>query len=169
MEKRAIVLALALMLPLALYGVPYVYASVSTSDHVVHSTLTVSGLGNNDVNIACPAGDYAVSGGYKPHFFQIGTISGVGSDVKAFPEIVSTFPTLVGAPTSTGETPDGWKFEAGNADSTADTADVWVVCQTPITVGTSTGPAIFQRTAGTGETPDGWKRTRLQSANRETS
>jgi hypothetical protein len=130
MEKRTVFLALALTLPLALYGVPYAYASVSSSDHVVRSTLTVSGGGVNNVNVLCPSGDYAVSGGYR----TAGT--GVSSSgVQAFPDIVSTFPTSGGVPTTTGETPDGWRFDAGNSALNEHAADVWVVCQTPITVG----------------------------------
>ena len=52
------------------------------------------------------------------------------------PEFVSTFPTLGGNLLSTGQTPDGWEFEAGSIAVGSPTfGDVWVVCQTPVTVG----------------------------------
>jgi len=37
MERRALVLALALTLPLALYGVPYAYAATTQSTYIVTS------------------------------------------------------------------------------------------------------------------------------------
>jgi hypothetical protein len=39
MEKRALILALALTIPLALYGIPYAYASVTSSDYVIQSRM----------------------------------------------------------------------------------------------------------------------------------
>jgi hypothetical protein len=137
LEKRALVLALVLTLPLALYGVPYAYASVTTSDHVVHSTLTVQGDSVRNINVACPAGDYAVSGGFFPNSMGMSS-SGSMNTVIALPEIIASFPTVGGAGgLTTGQTPDGWEFYGGNiqASTQVATADVWVVCETPVIVG----------------------------------
>jgi hypothetical protein len=126
MERRGILLVVALAMPLALDGFPYAYASIATSDHVVRATWTVH-AGNGDFNPACHPGDYAVSGGYAPSGLTVSTPGGVAPT----PEIVSTFPTLAGVPASDGQTPDGWTFEAGNASGADAPAEVWVVCQTP--------------------------------------
>jgi len=130
MERRALVLALALVLPLALFGIPYAYATVTSSDHGVQSTMTVHPQAESGSNVACPSGDYAVSGGYQPASF--GSSSSTG--FQFFPDIFSTFPTLGGTQIFTGQTPDGWGFEGVNDANVDATAIVWVVCQTPVTV-----------------------------------
>ena len=128
MERRAALLALALTLPLALYGIPYAYAS-ATSDHVVQSTLTVNSISSAKVIVNCPSVDYAVSGGYTPGGFSIGKDS-----VEELPDIIANYPTLGGVQTLTGQTPDGWGFQGANGSGFDYTATVWVVCQTPLTV-----------------------------------
>jgi hypothetical protein len=80
--------------------------------------------------VPCPPGDYAVSGGYLP-----GAVRTDSSGIHYLPEIISPVPTISGAtPTTTGQTPDGWFFQGVNNDVNDNTASVWVVCQTPITV-----------------------------------
>jgi hypothetical protein len=128
MERRAALLALALTLPLALYGIPYAYAS-ATSDHVVRSTLTVTSLNSATVIVNCPSIDYAVSGGYTPAGFALSK-----DNVEELPDIIANYPTLGGVQTITGQTPDGWGFWGANGSGFDYTATVWVVCQTPLTV-----------------------------------
>lgn len=41
-ERRALLLALALTLPLLLYGVPYAYAAQTSSSYTVESTIAVA-------------------------------------------------------------------------------------------------------------------------------
>src|SRR6267143_1948756 len=128
MERRAALLALALTLPLALYGIPYAYAS-ATSDHVVLSTLTVTSLNSATVIVNCPSVDYAVSGGYTPAGFALSK-----DNVEELPYIIANYPTLGGVQTVTGQTPDGWAFVGANGATIDHMATVWVVCQTPVTV-----------------------------------
>ena len=128
MERRAALLALALTLPLALYGIPYAYAS-ATSDHVVRSTMTVPSFSAPTAIVNCPSLEYAVSGGYAPGGFSVGKDS-----VEELPDIVANYPTLGGVQTDTGQTPDGWGFWGANGSGFDYTATVWVVCQTPLTV-----------------------------------
>jgi hypothetical protein len=125
MQRHSLVFALALALPLALYGVPYAYASVASSDHVVRSLLTVAAGAESAVNVACPTGDYAVSGGYESGSISFSSSTGH----RFFPDIFSTVPTLGGVPTNTGQTPDGWDFAGTNDDVGPDSAQVWVVCR----------------------------------------
>jgi len=127
MERRALVVALALTLPLALYSIPYAYASTISSDYVVKGSLTVTFGTPNFINLLCNPGDYAVSGGYEPQ--------STSGDREA-PHVAASFPTLLGLGPTTGQTPNGWFFEetldipgTGTATGT-----VWVVCQSPITV-----------------------------------
>src|SRR4029077_264105 len=102
MERRALFLTLALALPLALYGVPYAYASISSSDYAVTGTVTVGFGTYNNLLLHCNSGDYAVSGGYKPQFLS-------GGD--GYPKVIQSQPTFNGADPTTGQTPNGWFFE----------------------------------------------------------
>ncbi len=67
MEKRALAVALSLTLPLALYGIPYAYASTTSSSYTIDgptSALT-SGSGFQSMYAACNPGDYVTGGGYS--------------------------------------------------------------------------------------------------------
>src|SRR5207245_9310394 len=68
MERRAVVVALALILPLATYGIPYAYATISSTSYTVKTTGTVK-PGVDFAVAECirqPTGealDYATGGG----------------------------------------------------------------------------------------------------------
>src|SRR6266550_6695884 len=63
MERRAVILAMALTLPLALYGVPYAYASTTSSTYNVYNGVSV-GFGETQIFAQCNAGDYVTGGGF---------------------------------------------------------------------------------------------------------
>jgi hypothetical protein len=111
MEKRALVLALALTLPLALYGIPYAYANTVSSSYVVSSSTSQI--------VHCNPGDYANGGG----------------GIVASGSIRASEPVKGGSvPTSPADgAPDGWYID-GTTSLTSTTFLVFVVCQTPITV-----------------------------------
>ena len=133
MEKRAAVLALALTLPLLLYGIPYAHAAVTTSDYVVEGILLVQTNTFASNHTDCRHGDYAISGGYLP------PEESNGAYPPSQPIIYASYPTVGGVPTTNGQTPDGWGF-AGNNQDLDRTARIWVVCQSPITVAGVTVP-----------------------------
>jgi hypothetical protein len=128
MERRALVLALSLTLPLALYGIPYAYAATTSSSYVVFNTHTLiaTDVPPTDLGVSCHAGDYATGGG-----------AGTDGDTTA---IVPTFsgPTRAGGVVSSGQ-PDGWRggFNYPNPAGTFNAGialEVFAVCQTPLTV-----------------------------------
>lgn len=113
MERRALVLALALTLPLALYGIPYTYAAVTSSAYVK------SGVSNGafQADVACNSGDYATGGGASMN---------PGHWVTSGPEVfdgVASYNFIY-----TG-IPNAWGAQSNDRSAT-----VWVVCQTPISV-----------------------------------
>jgi len=76
MEKRAIVMALALTLPLALYGIPYAYASVTTSTYSVATTGSIGATGSTiKLTAQCHPGDFATGGGYNAPDGVFGSVS----------------------------------------------------------------------------------------------
>jgi len=123
MERRAIVLALALALPLALYGIPYAYASTASSDYVVENNPTSVPPGASISSLYCSnPGDYAISWGVNLQS------SGVHSE-GAWP----AFGGQKGGATA-GQTPDGWWFGWHNDAPFSQNGYEWLVCQTPIKV-----------------------------------
>jgi hypothetical protein len=113
MEKRAVILALALTLPLALYGIPYAYAATSSSSYVVKA----DSFPLTNAHVHCNAGDYATGGGGRTR---------AGSTLTTYTE-PETWNGVSYVPTVSG-TPNAWGAEAN------DILTVFVVCQTPITV-----------------------------------
>jgi hypothetical protein len=109
-ERRALLLALALMVPLALYGIPYAYASVTSSSYISTSVGT-----SQPLYAHCNAGDYATGGG--------GYVAGLYLSV---PQVFDG----VAYSSSDSGVPNAWAV----AGTTGASAKVWVVCQTPITV-----------------------------------
>jgi len=122
MEKRAIVLTLALTLPLALYAIPYAYAAQTTSDYVTGANVVANYAPTFEqvtTDFAyCNPGDYAVGGGY--------TITDTTLAVTA------SFPTnSVGF----GYPATAWGVTVVNPSLTAQQFFVIsVTCQTPVTV-----------------------------------
>lgn len=121
MEKRALIVALALVVPLALYGVPYAAASTG-STYAVYTTLNVVGPGTVQGTAMCNAGDYATGGGY-------GLIGG-GSQVRDFSPAIDS----AGDSPSTGQTPTGYFLQVTTSSSADVEFQLWAVCQSPITV-----------------------------------
>ena len=127
MEKRALVLALSLTLPLAIYGIPYAYAATSSSYVVSTShTLVSTDVPPTDLGVSCHSGDYATGGG-----------AGSDGDTTA---VVPTFsgPTRGGSVIASGQ-PNGWRagFNYPNPAGTFFAGiqlNVFAVCQAPITV-----------------------------------
>jgi len=117
MEKRAIFLALALALPLALYGIPYAYAATTSSTYEVRAS---NALNTNTVDVHCNSGDYATGGGGR---------GGSGPLQGAFPE---KFDGTNYLDPGTGQ-PNAWGAWV-DSSSTGAQVLVWVVCQTPIAV-----------------------------------
>jgi hypothetical protein len=111
MEKRALVLALALTLPLALYGIPYAYAATVSSSYVVSS-------GQNEAFVHCKTGDYATGGG-----FSTDTPGAIVLSRAAFFD--GTSYSFI-----TNGQPNAWGAVVGLGSE----HEVQVVCQTPVTV-----------------------------------
>ena len=121
MERRALILALGLTLPLVLYGVPYAYALASSSYDVFsdHAALpTAFGSGTT----ACTnPGDYITGGGYQTN----------GAIGPGEVYIYGSHPTLPDG----GPNPSAWIVFWYNFDATRTNGVlVYAVCQTPVTV-----------------------------------
>jgi hypothetical protein len=120
-ERRAFVLALALTLPLVIYGIPYAYAITASSSYVVGETTTTQSLA-----VHCKTGDYATGGG-------------AASD--SFGHLESSYPLYFDGTTYAGllaGQPNAW---GGYADQGLLT--VWVVCQSPIPLPAGLGVPEF--------------------------
>jgi hypothetical protein len=132
MEMRALVLGLALTLPLALYGIPYAYAATTSSSYVVesdssHST-TVQPLTTGNNAVLCNPGDYATGALYMLWGFQgspgvIAAIHGTNDP---------TGNTFVGIGTPHGVVVSVYNPNSNFGYTVKFTAGA--ICQTPITV-----------------------------------
>jgi len=115
MERRALVLALALTLPLALYGIPYAYASQVSTSYTALWHDVVLPLHTVTDAATCNSGDYVTGGGWE----GTGRIVVHTSEAQAL-----------------GPGPVQWKVTAENTDGGISQQLVVVaVCQAPITVG----------------------------------
>jgi hypothetical protein len=126
LERRAIVLALALTLPLALYGIPFAYAATTStqSTYTVTKELTIpAGSLNALVNLRClnPTD-------YTDHF---STNPSNPTDVHVRGSLLLS---SSGATAATGDNPNGWEIDLQNSYSGDLVATVQIVCQTPVTV-----------------------------------
>ena len=120
-QSRAIVLVLALTLPLALYGIPYAYATTVGSTYVKYAVGVATEVTPNIiVKVSCNSGDYATGG------------AGIATDPHV---VVQSVPTAGGAGVPLGQTPDGWAVSFADPVGILYDATAYVVCQTPITVG----------------------------------
>jgi len=113
MKTRALVLALALTFPLALYGIPYAYAATTSSTYTVDGpTSTITPGSHQALYADCNQGDYVTGGGYS---------GGLTTNI-----VVSISQPDRGV---------GWGIEVYNTGSTFNIdANAVAVCQTPITV-----------------------------------
>jgi len=117
MERRALVLALALTLPLVLYGIPYAYAGQTSSSYEVLNAFIVSGGGGTGSGTAsCNSGDYATGGG-----FTVPT---------SFESVQSSY----GKNPNHSSNPIEWYVFGTNNGGSDASIEVFVVCQIPITV-----------------------------------
>jgi hypothetical protein len=124
MEKRALLLALALTLPLAIYGIPYAYAISTSSTYTVDDVKVVSPHSTVELVATCNPGDYATGGGYDSGFE-----GGLGAPVYA----LASF-------SSGGVNPNSWNVFLLNPNDAASFVTARVICQTPITVAGVTVP-----------------------------
>lgn len=121
MEKQAAVLALALTLPLVLYGIPYAYATVNSATYIVGNFFTVPASSTATLyDAVCNSGDYATGGG-------VNTAVGNGNE-----KLLGSIATKADNPISSP--PDRWTGIVSNPAGISDEVFVSVVCQTPITV-----------------------------------
>jgi hypothetical protein len=119
MEKRAIVLALALTLPLALYGIPYVHAIQTSSTYTAHVEVEATpGFSFGDAT--CNLGDYATGGGFD---MVSDGLNLHRSEAKPF-----------------GPNPTQWEVTVKNPSDVNKAYEVLVVCQSPVTVAGVTAP-----------------------------
>jgi len=131
MERHALVLVLALMVPLALYGIPYSYAVTTSSSYVVKSSASAAASSFGITTSSCNPGDYATGGSILQGTSSHSGITGFPSQLVVYWDV----PTVAGVPAQTGEKPDSWIGEVFNTDSVgAHSYEVTVVCQTPIAV-----------------------------------
>jgi hypothetical protein len=121
MERPALVMALALTLPLAIYGVPYAYATVSSATYTVGNFFTVPAHSTaNLYDSVCNSGDYVTGGG-------VNAAVGNGNE-----QVLGSIATRGDNPTASP--PDRWTGIASNPSGISDEVFVGAVCQTPITV-----------------------------------
>jgi hypothetical protein len=126
MERRALVLALALAIPLALYGIPYSYASTFSSSYENRFVGTVDANSNTAGIARCNSGDYGTGGGYIVN----------DPNVKISLSVPATGSTI----DFDGQRPDGWIVHVWNPDSSASGFSVYVICQTPVLVAGISAP-----------------------------
>jgi hypothetical protein len=131
LEKRALVVALALAIPLISYGVPYAYAATTSSTYVVeadYSQRTVvppQSYGNNAV--LCNSGDYATGALYM--------VWAVSSTAPGVIDAIHGTNDATGSSFVTSGTPHGMVVTAINPSTTSSFEfTAGAVCQTPITV-----------------------------------
>jgi hypothetical protein len=116
MERRAAILALALTLPLALYGIPYAYAATTSSTYEMIQDFTLPPGGSAGFVVSCLPGDVATGGGYAT--FVLVTYS------EASPRLTP----------NPGHAPSGWSVTANNNIGGTQDVEVEAICMTPVTV-----------------------------------
>jgi len=124
MERRALVLALALMLPLAFYGIPYAYAASTQSTYVRVADRVLAGNDGSTLVLQC-----ASPSDYTQHYT-------VG-DKNLFAALSVDGAFILdsaGNPAAANENPNGWAIHVSNHNSFAVTLWFQIICQSPITV-----------------------------------
>jgi len=122
MERRALVLALALTLPLALYGIPYAYATtVAQTSYMVITEYSIAPFDVASHKIQCTsASDSAL------HY---------GSGTPGDAPLNRAFALNSGGNNAvTGENPNGWFIELRNTLNAFLGTNAYIICQSPITV-----------------------------------
>lgn len=130
MERRALVVALALTLPLALYGIPFAYAATNTSTYQITSPVVAIVSGETiGATALCNPGDVATGGGFAD-------LGGIGL----------SFGLFVGTDRNSNPSsnPVAWEVIATDNTRSADTFVSYAECQTPITVAGVSVPEFGQ-------------------------
>jgi hypothetical protein len=123
MERRALVLALALTLPLALYGIPYAYALTTQSTYVVLFGDNIAAHGQIVDVVRCSSPTDSTQH-FALFLFSPFTMTVIGSSLT----------NSAGGEASTGEIPNGWAVILHNPEASPQAVGVQIICQTPITV-----------------------------------
>src|SRR2546425_896987 len=130
MERRALVLALALTLPLLLYGIPYAYAVSTQSTYVSTIQKTVDAHTQAQFTVKCSSssdftqhyaiwqemGDFGVPGP-PPTILEASLINSNGDPIV----------------TNSGQNPNGWFVAIVNNEVSFNLFNVQIICQSPIT------------------------------------
>ncbi len=123
MERRALVLALALTLPLVLFCVPYAYALTTQSTYVVLFGDSIPAHGQVLEVVRCSSPTDSTQ-----HFALF------LSSPFTLTVIGSSLINSASGEASTGETPNGWAVIVHNPEATPEAVGVQIICQSPITV-----------------------------------
>jgi hypothetical protein len=117
-ETRALVLALALTLPLALYAIPFAYAVSTQSTYVVKTSPDLStGLGGAQAKCSS----------------ALDSTEHYGYTNQNIVTLISVFPVNSGgSEVVTGDNPNGWRLVFSSAPGAV--TEVYIICQSPITV-----------------------------------
>jgi hypothetical protein len=126
MERRGIVVALALTLPLALYGIPYAYASTqSTYVEASPYTNVATGASHTFILMCASPSDYTIR-------FAIDEGSG---NIPAYPNSNGVILNSAGSHILTnGDVPNGWEVTVQNNYANTLGMGLEIICQTPVTV-----------------------------------
>ena len=126
MERRSLVLAVSLALPLLLYGIPYAYAATTStqSTYTVTTQITMAGNTLNSlVHLQCLSPT-----DYTDHF-TTDPSNPTDIHVRGSHMLKSN-----GALALTGDNPNGWIINLQNSYPNDLDATVQIVCQSPVTV-----------------------------------
>ena len=122
MERTALILVLALTLPLAFYGLPYASALVAQTTYVVNGgSAPIAPGGSAAFEVQCSSPSDSTS-----HF--------VNDFPKFFNLELSRLLNSAGNLASMGENPNGWFFQVHNTSTGMLNAQVTIICQTPISL-----------------------------------
>ncbi len=121
MRRDSKILVLVLTIPLLLFGMGYAYAQQSTGTYVIGETTPMPAYAPIVLDADCYSGDYATGGG---HLFT-GPVE---------QNAVQSYPIPYTVPGTEGPQPTGWRVAGYNPSANPGNLEVFVVCQTPITV-----------------------------------
>jgi len=133
MERRALVLALALTLPLALYGIPYAYAVTTQSTYVKQDQGVVPASSSLAFHLQCSS-----SSDFTQHWSSEHERSNL-VEIRAVDALNNNGLTALN-----GDNPNGWLIVIHNpSSSNAIFESVQIICQSPITTVAGVGVPEF--------------------------
>ena len=125
MERQVAILALALTLPLAMYGIPYAYAGTQSTYVVASASIAIPSGETNSINVQCSS-----ISDFTEHF-TVGTDFPGTSPIQVLQaQVLDSSGHLALA----GATPNGWSVMIYNAFSYPSDFVVQIICQSPVTV-----------------------------------